>query len=104
MSRVIACAIVRGEPPEVFAAEDLETLNWVLALKVVAATPAKGLPDDVRDSLREALLDERWGDAVTTWMRERDAVIDVYPSMDLHTPADVEMAEVEMQFLPLFED
>ncbi len=37
-------------------------------------------------------------------MRERDAVIDVYPSMDLHTPADVEMAEVEMQFLPLFED
>jgi hypothetical protein len=31
MSRLIACAVVRDDPPQVFVAEDLETLNWVLA-------------------------------------------------------------------------
>ena len=37
MTRLIACAVVRDDPPQVFVAEDLETLNWVLALQVVAA-------------------------------------------------------------------
>jgi hypothetical protein len=104
MTRLIACAIVRGDPPEVFAAEDLETLHWILALRVVAATPARELPAGIREALRDALLDERWGDAVAMWMGQRDAAVDVYPSMDLHTPSDVAMADIAMQFMPLFED
>ena len=39
MSELIAIAIVRGELPEVYMAEDQDTLNWVLALKMIASTP-----------------------------------------------------------------
>jgi len=104
MPRLVACAVVRDEPPRVFAAEDLDTLNWVLAVQLVAATPAAGLDSGVRDELRAALLEERWGDAVATWIRERDVPVDVYPSMDLYGHSDVEMAQSEMQFMALFED
>lgn len=104
MTRLVACAVVRDEPPEVYAAEDLDTLNWVLALKVVAAAHAAELPATTRESLRAALLEERWGDAVEAWIRQTDIPVDVYPSMELYDAADVAMASVEMQFLPLFED
>lgn len=104
MTHLVACAVVRDEPPGVFTAEDLETLNWVLALKLVAATPAAELPEGVRDALRAALLEERWGDAVEAWIESREVAVDVYPSMELYLPTDVEMAPVEMQFMPLFGD
>lgn len=38
MPRSVACAVVHDEPPTVFVAEDLETLNWVLALNLIART------------------------------------------------------------------
>ena len=104
MARVVACAVVRDDPPQVFAADDLETLNWILALRLVAAARGSELPASTRDVLRAALLEERWGDAVEAWMRHRDVVVDVYPSLELYLPTDVEMAGVEMQFLPLFEE
>lgn len=104
MTRVVACAVVRDDPPGVYAADDLETLNWVLAVQLVAATPASQLAPDVRDALRTALLEERWGEAVEVWMRAREIEVDVYPSMSLAEPADVALAPVEIQFLPLFGD
>jgi hypothetical protein len=104
MSRLVACAIVRHDPPQVFVAEDLETLNWVLALQVVAATPGRTLPETVRDNLRTALLDERWGNAVELWIVHGDVPVDVYSSIGLFDPADVELAPAELQFRPLFED
>ena len=103
MSRLVACAVVRHDPPQVFVAEDLETLSWVLALELVAATPARALPSNVRDALRAALLDERWGDAVELWIVHGDVPVDVYSSTDLFAPADVELAPAELQFRPLFE-
>lgn len=104
MPRSFACAIVHGDPPEVFAAEDESTLNWVLALRLVASTDSASLPEGVRDHLREALLEERWGDAVVAWMSHARAVVDVYPSMDLFVERDVELAAFELQFTPLFRD
>lgn len=44
MPRSVACAVVRDEPPEVFV-EDQDTLNWVLALKLIARTPGAELAD-----------------------------------------------------------
>ena len=41
---VVACAVVRDDPPRVFVAENLDTLNWVLACQLVAATPGSDLP------------------------------------------------------------
>lgn len=49
MSKQLACAVVRDDPPEVYAAEDLETLNWILAVRVVAARRASELSPNVRD-------------------------------------------------------
>ncbi len=103
MPRLVACAVVRDEPPQVFVAEDQETLNWVLALRLIARTPGRELPDDLRDSLRLALRDERWGDAVELWMEDRPEV-DVYPGFELYTRQDVELAAQELEFSPLFRD
>ncbi len=103
MARSVACAVVRDDPPQVFIAEDQETLNWVLALRLVARIPGHELPDGLRDRLRQALRDELWGDAVEMWMQNRPEV-DVYPSFELYTARDVELAAQELEFTPLFED
>jgi hypothetical protein len=102
--RSIACAVVHDDPPTVFIAEDVETLNWVLALKLFARTAGGELPAAVRAPLREAVRDERWGDAVELWMRIHPGEIDVYPSYDFYTARDVALAAEEIQFTPLFED
>lgn len=103
MPRMVAVAVVHEEPPQVFVADDQETLNWVLALKLIAQTDPAQLPTDLRDALREAVRDERWGDAVQLWMGSR-GVVDVYPSFDLYGSTDVELGAQELQFSPLFRD
>jgi hypothetical protein len=100
----IACAVVRDDPPEVFVAEDLETLNWVLALKLIAITPGSEISAGLRDRLRDSLREERWGEAVEIWMEIRPGEIDVYPSFDFFTDRDVHLAAEELQFTPLFRD
>jgi hypothetical protein len=103
MARSVACAVVRDDPPQVFVAEDQDTLNWVLALKLISRIPGRELPVDLRGHLRRALRDEQWGEAVQLWMHDRPEV-DVYPSFDLYTERDVELAAQELEFTPLFED
>jgi hypothetical protein len=104
MPRSIACAVVHGDPPEVFTAEDLDTLNWVLGLRLIAKTRGRDVPSGLREELRSALANERWGDAVWLWMQFRPDAIDVYPSFELYLPADVELGPEELQFSPLFVD
>ena len=103
MPRSVACAVVRDDPPQVFVAEDQETLNWVLALHLIARIPGHELAEGLRDHLRQALRDELWGDAVELWMQNRPEV-DVYPSFELYTDRDVELAAQELEFTPLFRD
>ncbi len=103
MARSAACAVVRDDPPQVFIAEDQATLNWVLALRLIARTPGHELNVGLRDPLREALREEQWGEAVELWMQNRPEV-DVYPSFELYTECDVELAAQELEFTPLFED
>jgi hypothetical protein len=100
----VACAVVHDEPPQVLLAEDLDTLHWVLALRLVAATPPEEVPVHLRAPLRDALLEERWADAVVMWMSFRAGAIDVYPSHDLFGPGDLPVAGAELQFRPLFHD
>lgn len=102
MARSVACAVIRDDPPQVFVAEDIETLNWVLALRLIGRTPSAELPRHVRDGLRAAVMDEQWGTAVELWMREHPGEVDVYPSHDFHTAVDVDLAFQELQFTPLF--
>lgn len=103
----LAYAVVHDEPPEVYAAENVEVLQWVIALEVVARTPASTLHPDTAQVLRDALLDERWGDAVELWMRTSGTVIDVYPDgLQVWTAAllQADIANVRLQFTPLFTD
>lgn len=105
MPQIVACAVVRGDPPEVFIAENEEALNWALALHLIAQTPGNTLQTDFRDSLRDALRDERWGDAVILWMeRSGSDAVDVYGSHDLYVDRDIELGALELDFTPLFRD
>lgn len=104
MSDRVAVAIVHDEPPRVFMAEDQETLNWVLALHLIASTPAERFPRYLVDSFRSALLEERWADAVVAWIEHHDVAVDVYSSETLYQASDVEMGAHELQFTPLFRD
>ena len=101
---IVSYAVVRSDPPEVYLADDVETLQWVLALKVVARTQADALPPDLVQSLRSALREERWADAVVDWIDATNTPVDVYPSIDVYEARHVAMGPAEMQFTPLFQD
>lgn len=103
----LAYAVVHDDPPQVYAAETVEVLQWVIALEVVARTPAATLSAGTVQTLREALLEERWGDAVELWIRTSDTVIDVYPDgLRVWTTDAIQadIADVRLQFTPLFSD
>ena len=102
MGSVVACAVVRDDPPRVFVAEDLETLNWVLACQLVANTPGHELPAGEREALRLALRDQRWGDAVFAFIARTGLAVDVYESTELHLAADAAVGPLELQLTPLF--
>lgn len=104
MPKIVSVAIVNEIPPSVYIAEDMDTLNWVLALRLVARMSAVNASPDLVFLLREALLEERWADAVFMWMEEMEVDVDVYSSEDLFTSRDVEFAASELQFTPLFQD
>jgi hypothetical protein len=101
---IVCCAIVHGDTPEVFLADDLDTLHWVLALQLVAQSRAEDFSPSTRETLREALLEERWADAVVEWMSSTGQAVDVYPSFDVYTAAALppDLAMIELQFTPLF--
>jgi hypothetical protein len=104
MPRIVSVAVVRSDPPRVFIAEDMDVMNWVLALRLVATEDPRFLGEGLTEELREALLDEQWADAVVLWMEHTDIEVDVYSSEDLFTARDVEFAPTELQFTPLFRD
>ncbi|HUE06413.1 MAG TPA: hypothetical protein VMP41_03225 [Acidimicrobiales bacterium] len=104
MSAVVACAVVRDDPPRVFVAQDIDTLNWVLACHLVAKTPAQELDDGEREELRRALREERWGDAVFAFIARTGTAVDVYESTDMHLAADAAVGPLELQLTPLFAD
>ncbi len=101
--RSVAVAVVHGETPEVFIAEDIDVLHWVLALEWVArADPAH--VGGLRDSLRQALLEERWADAVVAYMDHLGTRVDVYSSEAVYDSTKVALGADELQFRPLFRD
>ena len=101
---ILSYAVVRTDPPEVYLADDVETLQWVLALQVVAQTRPDELPPGTAEALREALLAEEWGQAVFEWINATDVPVDVYPSIEVYEAQSVAMGPAELQFTPLFQD
>jgi len=104
MPRAVACAIVHDDPPTVLIADDIETLNWVIALELIARTRGSELPRPLLADLRRAVREEQWGEAVELWLQVNPDGIDVYPSHEFYTTNDVALGPLELQFTPLFED
>lgn len=100
-----AVAVVRSDPPQVFLAEDDEILGRVLAIKLVAQTPPEQLGSRLTE-VREALLDERWADAVLAWMSATGDVVDAYPDDTIWTDArlDADAAALEIRLSPAFRE
>lgn len=90
-----------------FIAEDEHVLARLVALKVVAPTSPDSLPSrEAARDLRECLLEERWADAILSWVEMSGIVIDAYPDEIVWTePAlDAERAAMEIRVAPLFRD
>jgi hypothetical protein len=100
----VAVGIVRGDPPEVFLAEDEFVLSRVLALKVVAASPPEDFDHDTLERIRSALLAERWADAVGEWIGAGGDAIDGYPDEIIWTDGqlDEEVATMEIRVARIF--
>ncbi len=103
--RRVAYAVVRGPEPRVLIAEDADALTRVVAVRVVAASPAARVGSFATE-IRNALLAERWSDAVAAWMEATGSVVDAYPDEPVWSEADLdrERTALEMRVAPLFED
>ncbi|SUZ78936.1 uncharacterized protein METZ01_LOCUS31790, partial [marine metagenome] len=97
---------VRSEPPQVFLATDVDVLHRVLAAELVARTPVDAIADSDMESVRKALLDERWGDAVLAWIDLMGVEVDVYTHLHVYTADDLpaDLIGAQIQFAPLFRD
>ncbi|MBW8826386.1 MAG: hypothetical protein JF603_08565 [Acidobacteria bacterium] len=100
-------AVTRGDPPELLIADSDAVLGRVLALQLVAKTApeAFGSPGAL-DEVRQALLDERWADAVVAWMDATGEVVDAYPDETVWSErlVDEEYASVEIRLAPIFDE
>lgn len=103
-----AYAIVRSDTPVIVLAEDAEAISRAIAMEVVAQLPAGEVSSRSRLSeMREALLEERWDDALVAWMDETSCVVDVYtaPTKVWTTEAlDLDSTSLEIRLAPLFAD
>ena len=102
----VAYAVTRGDPPEVYLASDVEVLERLLALEVVARLDASTIEPGEAETLRSALLAERWGEAVSDWISITGVAIDVYTHLHIYTGAELpsELIGAQLQFAPLFRD
>ncbi|MEM9464396.1 MAG: hypothetical protein AAGA90_03440 [Actinomycetota bacterium] len=103
MTNTVAYAVVHTEPPSIFLADDIEVLHRVLALEVVARTDPALLAAAATE-IRDALLEERWGDAVVAWIRTVGTGIDVYDGKSIYTADDLpaDLIGAQLQFTRLF--
>lgn len=104
MSRAtVAVAVIRDDPPSVLVAADLDVLHRALAVRLLAR--AEQMPEGAKQKLQDALLQERWSDALSLWIEHTGVAVDVYTE-DVSTDADYPEAllSAQMQFSPLFTD
>jgi stage III sporulation protein SpoIIIAA len=101
----VALAVVRDTPPSVVVADDLGVLQRALAVRLVARTGPELIDQADRERLRAALEEERWSDALVSWIKHTGIAIDVYTERVL-TDEDLpaELLGVQLQFSPLFRD
>lgn len=102
----VAYAVVRDEPPTVYAADTIDVLQRLLALEVVARSVPTDLEAKARARMAKALLDERWADAVVEWIDTTGTAIDVYTQLHVYSEDDLpsDLIGAQLQFAPLFRE
>ena len=101
-----AYAIVKSDPPRLFLADNADVISRLIALKVVASADAAVFGAFRSTTVRAALLEERWADAVVMWMDATGTDIDVYEEfVPVWTEADLdaEVASMEIRMSRIFE-
>ena len=99
--------VVRSDPPEVYLADSDATLSRLLALRLVAQTSPEHLKASGRlEAIRDALMEERWADAVFSWMEVTGEIVDGYPDELLWTEQalDADAASMEIRMAPIFNE
>ena len=102
-----AYAIVKTDPPQLFLAENAAVISRLIALQVVAREDPRRLAPHRIGVIRDALLEERWADAVVGWMSATDTFIDVYEEyVPVWTDADLaaNLAAMEIRMARIFDD
>ena len=100
----VSYAVVHTDPPQVFMGGDDRTLSRLLGLQLVAQTaPSTFGNSSLLESVRQALLNEQWGDAVARWIEATGCPVDVYSDGVVWEadPSD-EITALEIQFAPIF--
>jgi hypothetical protein len=102
----VAYAVVHNDPPDVYLATDIDVLQRVLVLNLVCRSDAGALDPTLRDSMRLALLEERWAEAVVAWIEHTGIYVDVYTNLHVFGEDDLpsELVGAQLQFTPLFRD
>jgi len=100
-----AYAIVKSDPPQLFLADNAAVISRLIALKVVAASDP-GLFGSFREAgVKQALLEERWADAVVAWMNATGTDIDVYEEyvpVWTEDDLDADLAAMEIRMARIF--
>ncbi len=99
-----AYAVRRSDPEQApLLADSQDTLNKVIALRWIGEWVP--VDDAVAEPVRQAILDERWDDAVIGWMAATGEVLDIYPFnleiLDARDYPDDEFG-LRVQTTPLF--
>mgnify|MGYP005639718561 CR=1 FL=1 len=108
--RVVSVPFARMQLVEVSAGplERAFSLASVQLHTASASTDATipGLDPERAAEIRDALLAERWGDAVVSWIRETGTGIDVYSNSSVYTNEDLpaDLIGAQLQFAALFRD
>lgn len=82
-----AYAIRQSDPDHPLLADSEETLNKVIALRWIAEWQPEQAAD--AEPIRQAILDERWADAVLAWMEATGETLDIFPhGLEIHEARD----------------
>jgi hypothetical protein len=101
----VAVAVIRDNPPSILVAEDFAVLHRALAVRLVARADRSIFTPELQQLLQDALLEEKWSDAVAMWIKHTGVPIDVYTEDVLtadHFPEA--LLSAQMQLSPLFAD
>ncbi len=101
----VAYAVVRTTPAAIYVATDIDVLQRLIVIEVLARSDERLLGDRVEE-IRQALLEERWGAAAAAWIEATGIGIDVYTNISVYDENDLpaDLVGAQLQFTPLFQD